>query len=541
MWVWSDIGFGGNRMPVSISHIYNTNDSMNNDFGMGYGWRTNFNQLVYDKTNYLNTLAYGNGDSVQYTYDQLGRVTQESYYEDNSTTVSDTVKYQYDNDGALAAVIDSETGITSKYYYDFIDRLCKYTESGENYSLIMEYGFDKMNNMTTIVETINGNRRSSSITYDLDNRVTSLRKGSVTEAYTYDDYSRVSDKTTTISDETRLTEHITYRAPSTGITTGQIASLTIDAANHDVTYSYTYDKNGNILSVSDGTHTTTYTYDSANQLTRENNQAEDKTWTWTYDNAGNILSRSEYGYTTGDLSSLTPMTVSYAYTDADWGDLLTSYNGQTIQYDEIGNPLTDGTWTYTWQHGRELASMTDGSTTWNYTYNADGLRTKRTNGSLTYQYYYADGQLVRIAVGNKYLDISYDASGTPMSLYYSGYQVGDAKGNYYYVTNVQGDVVAIVNDAGEAGVTYTSDAWGNILEVDGSMASTLGVYNPLRYRGYVYDNETGLYYVSSRYYDPEIGRFINADSQLNQKDSILGFNMFAYCHNNPIMYSDPTI
>ena len=393
-----------------------------------------------------------------------------------------------------------------------------------------------MNNMTTIVETINGNRRSSSITYDLDNRVTSLRKGSVTEAYTYDDYSRVSDKTTTISDETRLTEHITYRAPSTGITTGQIASLTIDAANHDVTYSYTYDKNGNILSVSDGTHTTTYTYDSANQLTRENNQAEDKTWTWTYDNAGNILSRSEYGYTTGDLSSLTPMTVSYAYTDADWGDLLTSYNGQTIQYDEIGNPLTDGTWTYTWQHGRELASMTDGSTTWNYTYNADGLRTKRTNGSLTYQYYYADGQLVRIAVGNKYLDISYDASGTPMSLYYSGYQVGDAKGNYYYVTNVQGDVVAIVNDAGEAVVTYTYDAWGNILEVGGSMASTLGVYNPLRYRGYVYDNETGLYYVSSRYYDPEIGRFINADDidYLGADGSPLSYNLFAYCMNNPV-------
>ena len=102
------------------------------------------------------------------------------------------------------------------------------------------------------------------------------------------------------------------------------------------------------------------------------------------------------------------------------------------------------------------------------------------------------------------------------------------------------DIVKLIDKTGSTVVSYTYDTWGKLLSTTGSLAETFGTEQPFRYRGYVYDEETGLYYVSSRYYDPEIGRFINADSQLNQKDGILGYNMFAYCHNNPIMYSDPT-
>ena len=88
-------------------------------------------------------------------------------------------------------------------------------------------------------------------------------------------------------------------------------------------------------------------------------------------------------------------------------------------------------------------------------------------------------------------------------------------------------------------VGYTYDAWGRVLSTTGSLASTLGTYNPLRYRGYVYDHETGLYYLQSRYYNPTMGRFINADGQLDSGD-VLGLNLFAYCNNNPVMYSDTT-
>ena len=108
--------------------------------------------------------------------------------------------------------------------------------------------------------------------------------------------------------------------------------------------------------------------------------------------------------------------------------------------------------------------------------------------------------------------------------------------NYYYATNVQGDVTAILNTSGTAVVQYTYDAWGNILTTSGSMADTLGESNPLRYRGYVYDAETTLYYLQSRYYNPAMGRFINGDdvANLGVEESLTSFNLFAYCANNPV-------
>ena len=109
---------------------------------------------------------------------------------------------------------------------------------------------------------------------------------------------------------------------------------------------------------------------------------------------------------------------------------------------------------------------------------------------------------------------------------------------YFYITNLQGDVIGLLDANGQQVVAYSYDAWGNILDVDGTMESTLGELNPLRYRGYVYDNETQLYYLQSRYYDPEIGRFINADAYVSTGQGILGNNMYAYCNNNPVMLED---
>ena len=148
---------------------------------------------------------------------------------------------------------------------------------------------------------------------------------------------------------------------------------------------------------------------------------------------------------------------------------------------------------------------------------------------------YADdgsGQLSRMTYNNHALYFSYSA-GKPTAVNYNGT-------DYYYVTNLQGDVVAILDTGGNRVVEYVYDAWGKILSVTGTHADTLGQHNPLRYRGYVYDNETGLYYVSSRYYDPEIGRWINADNQLSTGSDLTGMNLFAYCGNNPVNRIDPT-
>ena len=169
--------------------------------------------------------------------------------------------------------------------------------------------------------------------------------------------------------------------------------------------------------------------------------------------------------------------------------------------------------------------------TWTFTYDADGMRTSRSSSSATYSYVYNGSQLSQMTVDGNTLYFAYDASGTPMSVAYNGTA-------YYYATNLQGDVTAILNTSGTAVVTYTYDAWGNILSTGGSMASSLGVHNPLRYRGYVYDTETGLYYLQSRYYNPQVGRFLNADTFVSTGQGLLGNNMFAYCRNNPVCRID---
>ena len=299
------------------------------------------------------------------------------------------------------------------------------------------------------------------------------------------------------------------------------------SAGYTQTESYTYDDNGNILTVSDGTNTTSYVYDSANQLIRENNQAGGFTHTWEYDDAGNIVKRMKFAYVAGSLSGFKG-TVTYTYGDSQWGDLLTAYNGKALKYDTIGNLLYDRTWSYTWQHGRQLAAMFNGTTTWTYTYDANGMRTSRSNGSTTYSYVYDGSLLTEMTVGSNTLQFAYDAEGRPLTLQLNNDYY------YFYVTNLQGDVIALTDHTGKEMVSYGYDAWGNLVSLSGPMAVSLGFLNPLCYRGYICDYETGLYYVSSRYYDPEIGRFINTDAFPSTGQGFLGNNMFAYCGNNPI-------
>ena len=126
-----------------------------------------------------------------------------------------------------------------------------------------------------------------------------------------------------------------------------------------------------------------------------------------------------------------------------------------------------------------------------------------------------------------------DANGQPVGMKYNGVQ-------YWYRKNMQGDVVRILNASGAEVVSYAYDAWGKVLSVSGSLSSTVGAANPFRYRGYYYDTETGWYYLNSRYYDPNVGRFLSPDTILGANGGLLGYNLYAYCNNNPVMFSDPS-
>ena len=124
--------------------------------------------------------------------------------------------------------------------------------------------------------------------------------------------------------------------------------------------------------------------------------------------------------------------------------------------------------------------------------------------------------------GEDYFDFLYDESG---NLY--GFSLNGTI--YYYFRNGQGDIIGIMTSGGVVVVRYAYDAWGKLLSISGSMAISVGEKNPFRYRGYYYDNETGLYYLNSRYYDPVTGRFINADGLVSTGQGLLGYNMYAYC------------
>ena len=144
--------------------------------------------------------------------------------------------------------------------------------------------------------------------------------------------------------------------------------------------------------------------------------------------------------------------------------------------------------------------------------------------------------------GNNLLVYLYDASGSPIGMCYRLKSYDQGKWDtYFFEKNLQGDIVAVFAVSGIRLATYVYDAWGNCTtSYFNGGATTAAQYNPFRYRGYYYDTETGFYYLQSRYYDPVVGRFINADSYVSTGQGLIGYNMYAYCGNNPANRIDPS-
>ena len=244
--------------------------------------------------------------------------------------------------------------------------------------------------------------------------------------------------------------------------------------------------------------------------------------------------------------------MAYSYGNSTWRDQLTAYDGQSMTYDAIGNPLTyrEGM-TFTWQAGRQMKDVTLSSGwQYGYTYDQDGVRATKvkTYGGMedsATSYFVENGVMVGectvrngSTITSKIL-YQFDENGQRTGFTHNGTQ-------YYYLYNLQGDVVAITNSLAEIVAKYTYDAWGKVLSVTNASdtvqtASTfIGNINPIRYRGYYYDVETGLYYLQSRYYDPETGRFVNADGLVQTGTGLMDKNMYAYCLDDPVNNIDPT-
>ena len=180
----------------------------------------------------------------------------------------------------------------------------------------------------------------------------------------------------------------------------------------------------------------------------------------------------------------------------------------------------------TWQNGRELAALTKTGVNASYAYGEGGLRISKTVNGTETQYCWDGSRLLAQKTGDTWMHFLYDETGSVIGFRYNG-------GIYIFTKNLQGDIISVVNAfSGETAASYVYDSWGKVVSATGTLAEV----NPIRYRGYYYDTETGLYYVSSRYYDPEIGRFINADGIIFT--GIKSSNMYAYCTNDPIGKQD---
>ena len=247
--------------------------------------------------------------------------------------------------------------------------------------------------------------------YDNENRPVTLSYGDTSNQtlLTYDGLGRVSNRTVKVGGHSYATAYgYVSGAYGTKSTTGLVASLTQSGEN----FTYTYDNVGNISSVTQNSKTTYYVYDNLGQLIRVNDQNDTTsgttgtTWVYEYDRGGNILSKKRYAYTTGTVGTAL-QTISYTYGDSNWKDKLTQYNGATISYDNIGNPLTDGSWTYTWQNGRQLQQMSKSGTTASFVYNAEGLRVKKTVNGVDTNYTLHSKNIVHMTQGSNTLHFLY--------------------------------------------------------------------------------------------------------------------------------------
>ena len=277
------------------------------------------------------------------------------------------------------------------------------------------------------------------------------------------------------------------------------------------------------------------------------------TWVYAYDLGENITAKTCYAYTIGTLPENAQGIIAYSYGNANWKDQLTSYAGKVIKYDAIGNPTYSGAtldangdvifyeWAYQWRAGRQLDKMTDGSNgeVYEFKYNENGLRTqkvkKNSEGTvLETTDYTLNGKLVtHLKKGEDNLHFFYDAQGRPAIVRFNG-------ADYHYANNLQGDVVGIIDKSQNLVIEYRYSPWGKVLETRavGTECEELAKLKPFRYRRYQYDEGTELYYLRSRYYNPEHGRFVNEDYLIGAAVDLFEHNIFVYCKNNPECKAD---
>ena len=454
-----------------------------------------------------------NGKTINYTYDIHGRLLTQ-------TIGSETITYTYDGSGNRLTMTDS-TGTTVRTY-DELNRVTAKTVPNIGKSL---YEYDIITGMEPGCWAENTTDPKGNVTtkeYDRAGRLKAVTVDGKTTTYSYlDNGARDS---VVYSGGAR--EDYTYYAD------GLLHTLTNKKADGSIidTYSYTYDAAHNQITKTDAKGTTSYTYDMLNRLETVAEPNGTKT-TYTYDKAGN---RETETVKLGNDTALN----TYSYNEQNRLMQITTKQNGTLAtttayaYDNNGNQLTttvNGTVTVTNNYDNRnqlIRTVTGGSAVENL-YNGEGYRVeKRVNGAIT-RYLYDYDKVV--------LEVDQLNTQKGRNIYGTNLLMRTADGTtYYYMYNGHADVTALLKPDGTIAATYYYDAFGNITDTTGSAS------NSITYAGYQYDKETGLYYLNARMYDPKTARFLQEDTYLGDRNDPLSLNLYTYCHNEPVMYSDPT-
>ncbi len=434
------------------------------------------------------------------TYDSAGRVTDMTVKDGTATEL----EYAYGN-------LDSYTSRTAEVS----------SPDGEYSAAYTYYIDDEKDRIHTETHEVGSADYTTIYTYDDEDRVTKIATGSYTMEIGYDEWDRIEQTMTKLNGQHVKTYYYEYEYDAATQLRLKMDSYKSGCQTQFDNPMVTYDSFGRITDMQnsgDPERRFEYAYDSAGRLTEETYGYEGEL-TYTYDNDGNISTvrqnamETQYQYTNGRLTFYISPGAYY-----------------TFSYDGMGNPTTYKNSSLSWTRGRMLKSGTQKGNSFEYKYDAENLRYEKTVGSITTRYYYNAGQLQAEERGDEFIYYLYGIEGITGMIYNGQY--------YFYKKNVLGDVTETYNSNGSEVASYDYDAWGNVINKSGTMADV----NPIRYRSYYYDSETGFYYLNTRYYDPEIRRFVNADNYelLAELAGVYGqVNLYNYCNNNPVMYVDP--
>lgn len=550
-----------NDFSIELGNSYHSLISVNtflNEYGNditvsydnGFEKRTYFNK--YGNINYI---AHGIQVAAKYLYfdnkpnniDALTSCDDPTIYSRLYKIIDNCINrdtyFDYNHNGGLSSFEYKESNnslFSETLTYDLFSRLESKSIQTASNSFEITYSYEN-NSKPTPYEIIT--------VFDVFNE-----QIQVSEEVQYDSLKRISTISTTFYSTFNFYSEYFY--PEQVVSSKNYSSLfptRIDyyykeEGSHHETYLYSshisYDANGQITAINEGDQNygvsftgQQFSYDNKGQLVSEINYDLGYRYSYSYDTNGNITSVIKY-----DLSDNVISTDTYSY-HSSYKDLLVSFNNQTITYDANYNPLTIGSDALSWTRGRLLNSLTIDNVQTSFSYDYLGFRTSKTTGNKTHKYLYDDNhRLIEEEIyNNNTLEyaITYIYGLTGII----GFKIEDVL--FRFEKNILNDVVAIYEED-ELIAKYVYDAYGNHIVLDSNDEEDddpdfIGNINPIRYRSYYFDNDISLYYCQSRYYNPTIRRWLNMDMVSYQDTGdVIGINLFCYCKNNPVMYSDET-